>query len=426
MRSASARIIEIADTRAETLIGWFRIAVSISVIAVIATLVYFSGEISRIDRLHIVLTGLVVGFSLLVGVAAIVLVRSGVYRRWMAWLFSISDIIVILGALFISMSVDGVSSLVVFSNPLFFLVFAFISVQAFRFRTDVQIAIAVLLILGVGALVFSAPSDLMGQPTIDYLAAAFSTEANIARLAILVLVAGLSAFAVWRAKRMLVRVADKTERHRNIARFLPAELVQEATDTGLRDLRKGMSLDLIVMFVDLRGFTSLSEELGPERTADMLSGYRGLITDAVVPRHGIVDKFVGDGALIVFGFKEDLDTAATSALEAAREIEESVAAWSKDQGWLGSDGVGVVMALHRGPVIAITVGTARRMEFTIVGCTVNVGSRMEAYAKARDLSLVVSASVLEAGGIDRDRWTSLGFETFRGQSEPVELFARGS
>lgn len=175
------------------------------------------------------------------------------------------------------------------------------------------------------------------------------------------------------------------------------------------------------MFLDIRGFTSMSESMSPETLSRFLSGFRAHVLDVADRHGGIVDKFVGDGALVLFGIDGDRQDVAGSALKAAIDITRITRARASEH----QKGLRLAVGLHWGEVVVGAIGDDRRLEFTVVGNAVNEASRLEAVAKVKDMALVVSGRLIERAndGVKQTfDWQDLGEERLRGRSEAIHLF----
>ena len=210
-------------------------------------------------------------------------------------------------------------------------------------------------------------------------------------------------------------------------------------EPGVRDRLLGGQVDrrgelrhATVMFCDLRGFTTYSEAHGAEEAVATLNDFFTVATGWVRECGGIVDKFIGDAVLVVFGLlDEDCDRggparAAAAGMRCALGMDAKLAPLNAERNRAGKQQLAVTIALHSGEVVAGVIGSADRHEYTVVGDTVNVCARLQQAAKDFG-GIVASAHTVElaaAGGVD----TPLrGTEsvTLRGRREPVVMHALG-
>ena len=185
----------------------------------------------------------------------------------------------------------------------------------------------------------------------------------------------------------------------------------------------GKQCDIAVLFVDIRGFTAMSEALEPAQVVEILNRYLSLTTDCVMRRHGTLDKFVGDCTMAIWNAplpqKDYVLLACQAALdmvEGSRALgEELLARWGRTV----SFGVGV----HCGPAVVGNIGAPMRMDFTAIGDTVNTAARLEANAPAG--CVYISRAVADALQ-GRVRATSLGDGIrLKGKAEGFEILTLG-
>ncbi len=167
------------------------------------------------------------------------------------------------------------------------------------------------------------------------------------------------------------------------ARFVPEKVVDEVVDRTDDDLRLGgVRVECTVLFSDIRGFTTFSEMQPAERVIDILNYYFEEMSEAILDNGGTLLGYLGDGIIAVFGAPIEQGDHADRALTAAREmIGERL---DRFNSWLATEGIdafGIGVGLNSGPVMAGNVGSARRLEYTAIGDTVNTAARLEAMTK---------------------------------------------
>jgi adenylate cyclase len=170
------------------------------------------------------------------------------------------------------------------------------------------------------------------------------------------------------------------------------EFIEKYARTGRAAKMGGRRRDVVILFSDLRDFTPLSESLSPEDLIEVLNGYFAEMVVAIQKHGGMVDKFIGDAVLAVFGLTEGADNPAAAAVAAAREMQQRLATYNKRLAARGlrlQSGIGV----HAGEVVAGYLGSAERLEFTVIGHAVNVAARIESRAREPLPSLLFSDEV---------------------------------
>lgn len=212
-------------------------------------------------------------------------------------------------------------------------------------------------------------------------------------LAAVMPLASIAGSAVWgQAARAIDEAASRrrVERERgNLMRYFSPAV---AETLAVRDTPFALDRqqEAAVMFVDLVGFTGLAEKLDPAEAIELLRGFHRLVERAVFAHDGSLDKYMGDGALATFGVPEPAADDALQAIAAAKDLAAAVRGWQRDLTAAGRPAPGLAIGIHHGPVLMGDLGGEKRFEFTVVGDTVNVASRLEHLARPHHAILVVS------------------------------------
>ncbi len=176
-----------------------------------------------------------------------------------------------------------------------------------------------------------------------------------------------------------------------------------------------------VMFVDFRSFTAAARSRSPKEVVERLDGAFAVLVEILDRHGGIVNKFLGDGFLALFGAPLDAADAAHRAVAAAREMLTAMERINDVSDWKLRIGIGI----HFGEVVAGNIGSPRRKEYTVIGDTVNFAARLEALNKEFGSQLLISAAVREALGEDGDDAVSLGAVPIRGYERPMTVWQLG-
>jgi adenylate cyclase len=172
------------------------------------------------------------------------------------------------------------------------------------------------------------------------------------------------------------------------------------------------------MFVDIRGFTNAARGRAPAEVVARLNAFFEILVDIVDRHDGIVNKFLGDGLLAIFGAPIEDPLEAVNAVAAAREMLSAVGASNVGNAWPIRLGIGI----HIGQAVAGTVGSPRRKEYTVIGDTVNLASRLEGLNKEVGSELIVSDAVREAVGNAIGDALPLGPVSVRGYAERLTVW----
>jgi adenylate cyclase len=192
-------------------------------------------------------------------------------------------------------------------------------------------------------------------------------------------------------------------------------LIAEGTSTQ-SDIRR-----VAVMFLDFRSFTASARTRTPQEVVDRLDGAFAVLVDILDRHGGIVNKFLGDGLLALFGAPLESEDAVHRAVAAAREMLAANEHVNRTTSWPLRIGIGI----HFGEVVAGNIGSPRRKEYTVIGDTVNFASRLEALNKEFNSQLLISTSVREALGKDCGDAVPLGEVPIRGYERPVTVWKLG-
>ncbi|MFN6978675.1 MAG: adenylate/guanylate cyclase domain-containing protein, partial [Gemmobacter sp.] len=235
------------------------------------------------------------------------------------------------------------------------------------------------------------------------------------------------ALAVVRARRLMMRSATEAHAAAALSRFFAAGVAGEITGAA-RVLRPGEATrrDLTVVFFDLRGFTQLSQRLGPEGTIALLAGFHACVVPAVSAAGGSVDKYLGDGILVTFGGTRDSPTHAADALRAAADALGRIAAWREG---LGDARPGVGIGIDTGPALVGVTGAEERLEFTVLGDVVNRAAKIEKHCKQARRPILATAATMaraEAQGYAGAPPERLAGAAVAGVAGPVDLVAWGA
>jgi len=234
-------------------------------------------------------------------------------------------------------------------------------------------------------------------------------------------------------KRSIVRELDEAGRAVNqmltglrwfetyVPRRLVSNLIGRRT-TAIASAERRVT----VLFTDIRGFTSLSERLSTAEVAALLNEHFALLDRIVNVEDGIVDKYIGDSVMAFWGAPAIEPDHAARAIRAARAMMEGVASDNRRRSADGQPIIRVAIGIHTGPAIVGNVGPAGRINYTIVGDTVNTATRILGEAKGlddpADVVVLASAETIRAAGQEARSCRSVGTRQLRGRMEATELF----
>ena len=216
-------------------------------------------------------------------------------------------------------------------------------------------------------------------------------------------------------------VREQRERRR-LSQFFSPDVVREVVrhkDEGSLTTSRRM---VTVLFSDIRGFTSISEKLEPEQVAEMLREYLSEMTEIVFKHGGTVDKYIGDCIMALYNVPFEDPEHAIKAVRTGLEFQERTIAvsqrWESKLGIAIRNGVGI----NTGEAVVGTLGSRQRLEYTAIGDTINLGSRLESITKDYKTNIIISEFTYEhvkSHFITKE----LGDVTVKGKSRPVKIYA---
>ncbi|WP_282610357.1 adenylate/guanylate cyclase domain-containing protein [Pelagibius sp. Alg239-R121] len=414
-----------AERRAERLLGWVRVAISLILAVLFAATVL--RELTTADpilRRQLSLAALTMAGYLVIGLISLTAARREVFRTWHTWTFATCDVGFVLLSLYIGLINTGADANYLTSLPAAWLIPLVLAFGALRFNPFQQAYVTALIGLGLAVIALWAVSwvDASTHAFPDGLNRLFEAPPNIMRLGMIVLAGVILTVAVYRTRQFLTRALEENRRRIHLTRYLPPELSDELSDKGTAELRSGQRRRVAVLFVDVRGFTHRSEGLSPAALSNFVTRFRRCVTDAAAAHSGIVDKFIGDAALVVFGLTDDAGNHGRNAIACAQQLQANVETWNREPGPKCAP-VEVGVGIHWGEVFCGAVGDDKRLEFTVLGDTVNVAARIEELTKSVQSWLIVSGELLSiAGEAEEDGWQPVEQTTLRGRDKPIKLF----
>jgi adenylate cyclase len=254
--------------------------------------------------------------------------------------------------------------------------------------------------------------------------AAWRTQTVIMLLLTLVLAAAVS-----RSRSLLRRqVADRLARA-NLARYFSPNVVDVLASAGPSGTAARHQA-VAVLFADVRGFTRISEALGPEGTMQFLQGFHERVTHVVFAHEGTLEKYIGDAIMATFGTPTAGSDDATRALRCALALAAETTRWSAERAARGELPVEIGIGLHYGDAVVGSIGDGQRLDYLVIGDTVNVASRLERLTREIDAQIVATDALVTrvraediAGGELIESFTPRGEVHVTGRVQPVAIWA---
>ena len=237
--------------------------------------------------------------------------------------------------------------------------------------------------------------------------------------------------AVWRSRRLVRRQVAAEAQRAELSRYFSPTIVRELSAGRWKPDEPGVR-PVAVLFADMVGFTAISERLPPDALIALLRGFHGRLARVAFDHDGTVDKYIGDAIMVHFGTPLPRPDDAVRALSCAAGMADVIDQWTGERIAAGEPPIAVAIGAHYGQVVVGNIGDQRKLEYTVLGDTVNVAGRLEKLTREVGATLVVSDDLVTAarnGGADpatvlanlRDG----GTHQIRGRQEPVTVWCAG-
>jgi adenylate cyclase len=214
------------------------------------------------------------------------------------------------------------------------------------------------------------------------------------------------------------KIARQTQQRMALERFLSPEVAEMAAANP--DVRLGgANQKATILFADIRGFTRISENLEPAQIVEILNEYFTRVSDVIFDHGGMIDKYMGDAVMAVFGVPIAKGNDAAGAVETAIQIQKLMVEVNRDAAVRGWPELRIGIGINTGVVTAGNIGSPRRLDYTVVGDTVNIASRLMSSAEGGEI-LISESTAVEIGREFNTR--KLPALRLRGRSEPVRVF----
>ncbi len=245
---------------------------------------------------------------------------------------------------------------------------------------------------------------------------------------LLALLTAVLAATVARSRSLLRRQVIDHLARASLARYFSPNVVDALASAGVAGLAARRQ-PVAVLFADIRGFMRLSESLGTDATIEILTEFHERVTRIVFEHRGTLEKYIGDAVMATFGTPSRGVDDAGRALRCAWELAEETHRWSRERATRGGAPVNVGIGVHYGEAVLGSIGDAQRLDYVVVGDTVNVTSRLERLTRELDVELVVSDAVVRRireerslVGLRLDQLDPGGDVRLKGRVQPITIW----
>lgn len=250
-------------------------------------------------------------------------------------------------------------------------------------------------------------------------------SARIQEAFLMLLFTGTLAAGAWRARRLAQRQVRAERDRAQLSRYFSPAIVEEIVDhdTSVTEAR---TQNAAVLFADIVGFTSLSEKMPPAAVMDLLRQFQQRMGEAIFAHRGAIDKYIGDEVMATFGTPRPGPDDAGDSIRCGLAMLRGLEDWNRERAAAGEPEIAIGIGIHWGEVVIGDIGDERRLEFAVIGDTVNVASRLQALTREQDAALLISdetvrAAAQVAGGVPAGL-AEAGESPIRGRQAPIRLW----
>jgi len=215
------------------------------------------------------------------------------------------------------------------------------------------------------------------------------------------------------------QLAEGAVQRSALERFLSPDVVQMIAENPGGVRLGGVNQKVSIMFADIRGFTPLSEKMQPEKIVEILNEYFTRVTDVIFDNGGMLDKYIGDAVMAVFGAPISKGNDAANAVKAAIELQRLLVEMNRDAVARGWPEIEVGIGINTGIVTAGNIGSPRRLDYTVIGDAVNTASRLMSNAKGFQIIISESTEADIGKKWKREQMPPL---TVKGRKQQVNVF----
>ncbi|MBX3659983.1 MAG: adenylate/guanylate cyclase domain-containing protein [Ramlibacter sp.] len=234
------------------------------------------------------------------------------------------------------------------------------------------------------------------------------------------LVMALTAFALNMSYGYFVESRSKRELANLFGTYVPPELVDEMVKDPDSYSMKAANKELTVMFCDMRGFTKMSEQMEPTQLQELLNGVFSRLTDLIRANRGTIDKYMGDCVMAFWGAPVDTPNHAHLAVKTSMEMANAVRKLNEEHRAKGIPEIGIGIGLNTGPMCVGDMGSDIRRSYTVIGDSVNLGSRLEGLSKTYGVDIVVSEATRKLA--PDFAWQELDRVRVKGKEQAVAIY----
>ena len=221
---------------------------------------------------------------------------------------------------------------------------------------------------------------------------------------------------------MTAQLRERELLRETFGKYVSIEVARELLKSGKMD-PGGEEIEATVLFCDIRNFTSISEKIGAKELVEMLNSYFSFITAPIIENRGVINKFIGDAVMAIYIPQLGSVDHASDALASAIKMREALADFNIN-GIKPAGDIKFGIGIHTGTLVAGNIGTASRLEYTVIGDTVNIASRVESKTKDFQADILITSDVhkITAPAFANVKFEKAGETMLKGKDRPVEIY----
>jgi adenylate cyclase len=311
------------------------------------------------------------------------------------------------------------------------IIYAILLMNAFTIQPLYPLLYALGVVVSQCSILFYAMADPRFRSTESFKEALLGNSAHvnsyILGMAIVGILGFFLAYLTFLVRKTVYMAVSNELKSNQLSRYFSPSVVDKISSAEESFFKAGgKAQNVAVLFCDIEGFTQFSEELGPEKTMETLGEYHALMLSVVFKNAGTLDKFIGDGMLVTFGTPNATEDDCKNAISAGIAMKKQLSDWNLIRKENQLKPIHIRIGIHYGEAFVGNVGVATRLEYTVIGDTVNVASRIEALGKEVKRSFLISRELLSEikdSTLLGVKFISLGNFSLRGKSKTTEIIA---